>query len=80
MSGAAARAARCDAVRGARSGAPSGIGDRLLVSLLAVAGAAERARQRRRLRALAEDPAFLKDIGISRADALREASRPFWRR
>ena len=29
---------------------------------------------------LAENPAFLKDIGISRADALREASKPAWRR
>ena len=40
----------------------------------------ERTRQRRRLRALANDADFLGDIGISRADALREADKPFWRR
>jgi uncharacterized protein YjiS (DUF1127 family) len=34
------------------------------------------ARQRRALRALSDD--LLKDIGISRADAEREAGRPFW--
>ena len=33
-------------------------------------------RQRRALLEL--DERLLKDIGISRADALREASRPFW--
>jgi uncharacterized protein YjiS (DUF1127 family) len=36
----------------------------------------ERARQRRALLRL--DDRMLKDIGISRADAEREASRPFW--
>ena len=36
-----------------------------------------RARQRRDLAAL--DDHILKDIGISRADAGREASKPFWR-
>lgn len=34
-------------------------------------------RQRRVLLGL--DAAMLKDIGISRADALREGSKPFWR-
>jgi uncharacterized protein YjiS (DUF1127 family) len=38
----------------------------------------ERRRQRRALLELGD--ALLKDIGISRADALREASKPFWRR
>lgn len=33
-------------------------------------------RQRRKLAAL--DDALLADIGISRADALKEAARPFW--
>lgn len=37
----------------------------------------ERARQRQALMAL--DERLLKDIGISRADAQREASKPFWR-
>jgi uncharacterized protein YjiS (DUF1127 family) len=36
----------------------------------------ELARQRRRLLAL--DDRMLKDIGLSRADAVREAARPFW--
>jgi uncharacterized protein YjiS (DUF1127 family) len=36
----------------------------------------ELAQQRRRLLAL--DDRMLKDIGISRADAVREAARPFW--
>lgn len=33
-------------------------------------------RQRRALLAL--DAAMLKDLGISRADALREGGKPFW--
>jgi uncharacterized protein YjiS (DUF1127 family) len=37
----------------------------------------DRIGQRRMLMAL--DDRMLKDIGISRADAWREASRPFWR-
>ena len=34
-------------------------------------------RQRRELLAL--DDRMLKDIGLSRADAFREGSKPFWR-
>ena len=37
----------------------------------------ERARQRRELLALGD--LTLRDIGRSRADAVREAGRPFWR-
>lgn len=37
----------------------------------------EKARQRRQLLALSDD--MLKDIGISRADASYEGSKPFWR-
>jgi uncharacterized protein YjiS (DUF1127 family) len=37
-----------------------------------------RARQRRALMELSDH--LLRDIGISRADALCEATRPFWRR
>ena len=37
----------------------------------------EKARQRRQLLALSDD--MLKDIGISRADANYEGSKPFWR-
>jgi uncharacterized protein YjiS (DUF1127 family) len=36
----------------------------------------EARRQRRALLAL--DDTLLKDIGLSRADAAREAARPFW--
>ncbi|MFC6672332.1 DUF1127 domain-containing protein [Marinobacterium aestuariivivens] len=39
--------------------------------------AAERSRSRRQLQML--DDHMLKDIGISRADAVREADKPFWR-
>lgn len=38
---------------------------------------AERARERRRLSGL--DERMLRDIGISHADAWREARKPFWR-
>ena len=37
----------------------------------------DRARQRRALMELGDH--MLRDIGISRADACREAARPFWR-
>jgi len=39
--------------------------------------ALERARQRRGLDALTDDQ--LRDIGLSRGEALREAAKPFWR-
>src|SRR3954451_8100692 len=40
----------------------------------------ERSRQRRQLGELAElDNYLLKDIGLSKEDALREAAKPFWR-
>ena len=38
---------------------------------------AERRRQRRALLGL--DDAMLKDIGLGRGDAFREAAKPFWR-
>jgi uncharacterized protein YjiS (DUF1127 family) len=56
--------------------------DRRLQKLASVTAARllrwhEVARQRRTLRTL--DDRMLKDIGVTRADAEREASRPFWR-
>ena len=40
-----------------------------------------RSHQRRHLGELAAwDDQILKDIGVSRDDALREAAKPFWRR
>lgn len=48
-------------------------GARLVLTLLQWQ---EMAQQRRRLQAL--DDRMLRDLGISRADARREGSRPFW--
>jgi uncharacterized protein YjiS (DUF1127 family) len=39
-------------------------------------GALERQRERRMLLAL--DERMLRDVGITRADALREGGKPFW--
>jgi uncharacterized protein YjiS (DUF1127 family) len=49
------------------------IGMRLFFALLRWQ---ERAQQRRRL--LAMDDRMLKDLGLSRSDALLEGQRPFW--
>jgi len=38
-----------------------------------------RSAERRALRELAEQPHLLKDIGLSREQALREAEKLFWR-
>lgn len=53
-----------------------GLAARLLRAVELVLGWQELARQRRALFTL--DERLLKDIGITRADAEREASRPFW--
>jgi uncharacterized protein YjiS (DUF1127 family) len=54
---------------------PSGLGTRRpLLSRLLEASA--RARQRRHLAEL--DDAMLRDIGLTRDEARREARRPFW--
>jgi len=46
-----------------------------------VGGCFARSRQRRTLREIAERNDFhlLKDIGVSREEAFREADKPFWR-
>jgi uncharacterized protein YjiS (DUF1127 family) len=31
------------------------------------------------LREIADDPHLLRDLGLTRDEALREAARPFWR-
>jgi uncharacterized protein YjiS (DUF1127 family) len=52
----------------------------LLVSILQVLIFwRERRRQRAALAALAEDVHLLDDVGLSRAQALGEAGKPFWR-
>lgn len=41
----------------------------------------ERSRQRRAIKELAGlNSRYLQDIGVSKEEALREASKPFWRR
>ena len=52
-----------------------GLADWLLHAVELVLGWQEVARQRR---ALLASTTLRKDIGLSRADAEREASRPFW--
>jgi uncharacterized protein YjiS (DUF1127 family) len=39
----------------------------------------DRPFQRIALRDIADNPHLLNDIGLTRAEALREAARPFWR-
>jgi uncharacterized protein YjiS (DUF1127 family) len=38
-----------------------------------------RRRQREALRALADDAHLLRDLGLTREQALEEADKPFWR-
>jgi uncharacterized protein YjiS (DUF1127 family) len=40
----------------------------------------ERSAQRRALRELAREGRLLRDMGLTREQALREAAKPFWRR
>ena len=39
-----------------------------------------RSGQRRTLRELAQEGRLLNDVGLTRAQVLREAAKPFWRR
>ncbi|MBK7543492.1 MAG: DUF1127 domain-containing protein [Candidatus Competibacteraceae bacterium] len=55
----------------------AGLRPRLRVALNQVRAWHETYRQRRTL--LGFDDAMLKDIGISRVDALQEGEKPFWR-
>lgn len=50
---------------------------RIVAVLETMLGWAERARQRRALLSL--DDWMLKDIGLSRADIMREYDKPIWR-
>ena len=38
----------------------------------------DRHHERRTLREIADDPHMLKDLGLTREQALREAAKPFW--
>lgn len=40
----------------------------------------DRPFQRIALREIADDPHLLRDLGLTREEALREAAKPFWRR
>ena len=61
--------------RGYRFG--QGVGGALIALFDAMAAWSERRRQRRALEALPDH--LLQDIGLSRADAVNEADKPFWR-
>ncbi|MVT68925.1 hypothetical protein GPL21_27940 [Bradyrhizobium pachyrhizi] len=39
----------------------------------------DRPFQRMALREIADDPHLLRDLGLTREEALREAAKPFWR-
>jgi uncharacterized protein YjiS (DUF1127 family) len=39
----------------------------------------DRSLQRIALREIADDPHLLRDVGLTREQALREAAKPFWR-
>ena len=55
----------------------SGVARAVVALFDTVAEWAERRRQRRALEALPDH--LLHDIGLSRADAVNEADKPFWR-
>jgi len=57
--------------------APRGIVRLLKAAINRLAEWRERAEQRKHLAGMNER--MLKDVGISRADAAREANKPFWR-
>ena len=63
--------------RPARMAAPRGIVRLLKAAINRLAEWRERAEQRKHLAGMNER--MLKDVGISRADAAREANKPFWR-
>jgi uncharacterized protein YjiS (DUF1127 family) len=65
---------RAGALAGAAWGRLAALPGRLLAGL---AGWQQRARERRHLMSL--DGRMLRDIGVSRADAWREGTKPFWR-
>lgn len=60
-----------------RHGSAGGFGRTLAALFDTMADWSERRRQRRALEALPDH--LLHDIGVSRADAVAEADKPFWR-
>ncbi|WP_188260666.1 DUF1127 domain-containing protein [Azospirillum tabaci] len=67
---------RTDAQERPGQGIGQGIGGALVALFDTVATWNERRRQRRALEALPDH--LLQDIGLSRADAVTEADKPFW--
>jgi uncharacterized protein YjiS (DUF1127 family) len=70
-----------DTISGSQHGSSSTVGGFAVLRAAAAIGdrLADMASRRRGRRLLLEmSDAQLKDIGISRADAYREATRPFW--
>ena len=51
----------------------------LAVGWRAVRGQFARRSQSEALRAIADDPHLLRDLGLTRDQALEEADKPFWR-
>ena len=65
-----------------RATGKSSAANRIISYRRTIAGWIARLRQRRALYEIAErnDDHLLKDIGVSREEAFREADKPFWRR
>ena len=61
------------------AGLPEMCASGLSACLSTVAAWILRCAERRALRALAEDRRQLNDVGLSREQVLREATKPFWR-
>jgi uncharacterized protein YjiS (DUF1127 family) len=65
------------------AGALRGVGEKSAVGRInrcghTIARWIARSRQRRALRDIVEIDSLLKDIGVSREEAFREAGKPFW--
>ena len=68
-------------LRSARPGArlqQSNFGTMLTIGWHAVRRQFARRSQREALRAIADDPHLLRDLGLARGQALEEADKPFW--
>ena len=66
--------------RGWRSGISEGHQTSSWLSLLdRLLSCSERVHQRAGLRAIADDPHLLADLGLTREEAIKQANTPFWR-
>jgi uncharacterized protein YjiS (DUF1127 family) len=60
-----------------RDSQPSRLYGRRLIALIGTWR--RRLRDRRELASMSDDRAFLRDLGLTRSDALHEIRKPFWR-